>query len=122
MSRRRIYEFILMRKKHERQRAILRRGSTCSQVTNYRSFSVPHCRTHPTIAAALQGYVVFKSGRFKSAPRVIVGITGMHTDKESDLCIAVDAVEVTREGMNWRFDGMGRTDIASVGGSFVALA
>lgn len=69
-----------------------------------------------------EGYVAFPTARFKSAPRVIAGVTGFHTPKRSDLCIAVDAAEVTREGLKWRVDGMGHTDIASVECSYIALA
>lgn len=63
--------------------------------------------------------MAFGTGLFKTTPRVIVGITGFHTDKDRDLDIAVEAVDVTSQGMKWRIDGKGETDIESVECSFV---
>lgn len=69
-----------------------------------------------------KGYVEFPTARFKSAPRVIVGITGFHIDKASNLYIAVDSARATSEGFKWRVDGLGDTDISSVECSYIALA
>lgn len=68
-----------------------------------------------------KGNVAFQTGLFMTTPQVVVGITGFHTNKECDLHIAVEAVEVTSQGMKWRVDGKGDTDITSVECSFVVL-
>lgn len=69
-----------------------------------------------------KGNVSFQTGLFKSTPRVIVGISGFHTDRARKLCIAVEAVEVASEGMKWQVAGMGNQDIDSVECSFIVLA
>ncbi|KAL0636387.1 hypothetical protein Q9L58_004637 [Maublancomyces gigas] len=68
-----------------------------------------------------EGYLAFKRGCFNAPPRVVVGMTGFKTDESRDLYLSVEVVQVTREGMKWRFDGGQERNIKSATGSFIAF-
>lgn len=68
-----------------------------------------------------EGYVAFKRGWFNAPPRVVVGMRGFTIDESQDLYLSVEVVQVTREGMKWRFDGGQERNIKSATGSFIAF-
>lgn len=71
--------------------------------------------------ASYDGYVAFQGCYFRTAPRVAVGFTGFEMDKRSPLCLSVQVVQVTREGMKWRIDAGKDGLIKYASCSFIAI-
>lgn len=68
-----------------------------------------------------EGYVAFHQGGFTAPPRIAVGMTAFEIAKEYHLCLSVQVLEVTCDGMKWRIDGGEHGKITSASASFIAL-
>lgn len=87
---------------------------TFSSPSNWKDNNVPSHKHY-------EGYVAFETGRFKTAPKVAVGITGFTIDKSVHLSLSVQVVQLTREGMKWRIDGGPYGHFRYAKGSYIAI-
>lgn len=68
-----------------------------------------------------EGYVAFDNCRFKTPPKVAVGIMAFQIDKSVHLSLSVQVVQVTSKGMKWRIDGGPDGHFKSATGSYIAI-
>lgn len=73
------------------------------------------------VRSRCEGYVAFERDRFQVPPRVAVGITGFEINKNYELCLSVQVVQVTSEGMKWRMDTGKDGNMKNVRGTLIAI-